>query len=252
MTLTMRENMPEIAIIPKPSENLERAVAEGGGVVAPLSNGTSGLIVGGSVPAQELTQLLIDHPSIGWIQLPSAGIESFAGTLAAHSERTWSSAKGAYAAPVAEHVLALTLALLRRLPDRVRAKSWGESMGSSLHSLRVVVIGAGGIALEIIRLFKAFNTHITVVRRRDEAVPSADRTVTTDALTEVLASSDVVVIAAALTDETKQLIGGRELRLLKETSILVNIARGGLVDTDALVAALAEGRLGLVDTEAGY
>lgn len=230
-------------MIPGPIDSLETAVIEGGGIVEPLSSDTVGLIVGGSVDLDELTRLLADHPSIGWIQLPSAGIEKYAEPMGAHPDRTWTSAKGAFAAPVAEHILALTLAMLRCLPMFARAKSWDEEHGSSLYGSRIVVIGAGGIALEAIRLFRAFDTSITVVRRSTEAVPTADRTVTTEALNDVLPTADVLVIAAALTGDTTGLIGDAELRLLKPSSILVNIARGKLVDTDALVDALAGNRL---------
>jgi phosphoglycerate dehydrogenase-like enzyme len=187
--------------------------------------------------------VLDEHPDLGWIQLPSAGIEAFADALAAHPDRTWTSAKGAYALPVAEHALALTLALLRNLPERVRATSWGTASGTSLHGLKAVVIGAGGVGLETVRLLKVFTTEVTVVRRQDIPVPSADQTVTTPALAGVLPDADVVIIAAALTAGTARLIGAAELELMKPGSILVNIARGGLVDTEALVAALAAGRI---------
>ena len=84
----------------------------------------------------------------------------------------WTSAKGAYAQPVAEHALALTLALLRVLPKRVRRDvSWStEPEGRSLYGLNVVIIGAGGIALELMRLLEPFDAHITIVRRSAEPV----------------------------------------------------------------------------------
>ena len=86
-------------------------------------------------------------PSIRWVQLPSAGIEAYADALAAHPGKVWTSAKGAYAKPVAEHALALSLALLRHLPERARARSWGPATGTSLHGMRALVIGAGGVGL---------------------------------------------------------------------------------------------------------
>ncbi len=253
---------PRLAILPEPDENLAQAVTSGGGTAGALSEQTTGLILSGHIGAHELSALLQRHPGIGWIQLPSAGVESYGPDLAAHPTLQWTSAKGAFARPVAEHALALTLALLRRLPDSVRATSWGEERGTSLYGLRVVVLGAGGIGQEITRLFKAFDTHITVLRRGTDAVPGADLTISTrtlradlgpaDAeadvelghtLADVLAEADVVVLAAALTAETKGLIGARELDRMKPSSILVNIARGGLVNTEALLAALTGGAL---------
>lgn len=234
---------PRIAVLPEPTASLSKAITAAGGTVVPLSAAADGLVVDFAADRRTVKTVLDEHPGLGWIQLPSAGIEAFAEALAAHPDRTWTSAKGAYARPVAEHALALVLALLRQLPERVRATSWGTPAGTSLHGLKAVVIGAGGVGLETLRLLKAFSTEVTVVRRQDIPVPSADRTVTTPALSRVLPDADVVIIAAALTAGTARLIGRAELDLMKPGSVLVNIARGGLVDTEALVAALAAGRI---------
>jgi phosphoglycerate dehydrogenase-like enzyme len=108
----------------------------------------------------------------------------------------------------------------------------------------VVIVGAGGIAVELLRLLAPFGVHTTIVRRADAAVPGAGRTVTVDRLHEALAGADVVVVAAALTAESSGLLGAAELDVLAPGAVVVNVARGGLVDTDALVAALESGRLG--------
>ncbi|MBL3700709.1 NAD(P)-dependent oxidoreductase [Leucobacter luti] len=196
----------------------------------------------GGTPA-ELHDTLAAHPGIPWVQLPSAGIEAFAASLRDHPGLIWTSAKGAFALPVAEHALALTLALLRELPERVRARSWAPASGTSLHGLHVVVVGAGGVGLEIVRLMKCFDTRVTVVRRRGEPVAAADRTVTDAELMAVLPTADVVVLAAAATPDTRQLIDAAALAALPAHAVLINIARGALVDTDALVAALGAGRI---------
>lgn len=93
-------------------------------------------------------------------------------------------------------------------------------------------------------LLAPFGTRNVVVRRRAEPVPGAERTVTTEHLHDELSRADVVVVAAALTTQTRALVGAPELSVMKPGAALVNIARGGLVDTDALVAALTSGRLG--------
>ncbi|NKX50722.1 hydroxyacid dehydrogenase, partial [Arthrobacter deserti] len=164
---------PRIAITPQPSQYLLETVAAAGGTVVPPSEPADGLIVDFGADKASVKSILDRNPGIGWIQLPSAGIEAYAEALAAHPDRTWTSAKGAYALPVAEHALALALALLRRLPERVRATSWGTPSGTSLHGLRVLVIGAGGVGLETVRLMKTFGTYVTVLRRQDIPVPSA-------------------------------------------------------------------------------
>ena len=106
-----------------------------------------------------------------------------------------------------------------------------------------MVVGGGGIAQEYIRLLKTWDVHVTAVRRRAGDVPGADRTVTTDRLDEVLPGAQVVMIAAAATEETRGMFDADRLALLDEDAVLVNVARGALVDTDALVQALAAGRL---------
>ena len=235
-----------IAVLPDPSPVFTAAVEAGGGEVAPLSAETRGLVWLSYARASELRDVLAAHPQIEWVQLPWAGVDAFSDILAAQARPglTVTSAKGAYAQPVAEHALALTLALLRVLPKRARATRWeAVPEGRSLYGLNVVIIGAGGIAHELLSLLAPFGAHVTVVRRSTEAVPGAALTVQTDRLHEVLPSADVVIVAAALTAGTRHLIGAPELALMPATANLVNIARGPLVDTAALVAALAAGEI---------
>ncbi|MGW8564800.1 D-isomer specific 2-hydroxyacid dehydrogenase family protein [Isoptericola sp. NPDC055881] len=220
-------------------------VAEAAGArLVPAGAETDALLwFGGDL--DELRTALAAAPGTRWVQLPSAGVDSYADDgLLASPGITWTSAKGAFARPVAEHALALTLATLRRLPQRARARSWGSQAGTSLFGADVLVLGAGGIARTYLDLLVPFGTRNVVVRRRAEPVPGAERTVTADHLHAELARADVVVVAAALTTQTRALIGAAELAAMKPGAVLVNIARGGLVDTGALVAALASGHLG--------
>jgi phosphoglycerate dehydrogenase-like enzyme len=235
-----------VAILPHPDPRFTEAVEQSGGVVGPLSAATRGLIWLSYARADELGDVLAENPQISWLQLPWAGVDAFSGVLAGHQrdDLLVTSAKGAYAQPVAEHALTLILASLRLIPERARARSWNAvPAGQSLYGLTVLIIGAGGIARELIRLLEPFGTRIVVVRRSVSAVPGADRTVQTGALGEELAGADVVVLAAALTDGTRHLIGAAELARMKPTAHLVNIARGPLIDSAALVAALSEGRI---------
>ncbi len=235
-----------IAILPEGSAVFAAAVVEAGGEVAPLSERTRGLIWLSYARAGELGDVLAAHPQLDWVQLPWAGIDAFSDVLTAHRRPGLlvTSAKGAFAQPVAEHALALALASLRVLPERARARSWNAvPSGESLYGRTVLIIGAGGIARELIRLLAPFGTENVVVRRSAEPVPGAARTVTTPALRDELPLADVVVVAAALTGDTRHLLGAAELGLMKKTAHLVNIARGPLVDTDALVAALRSGTI---------
>lgn len=222
------------------------AVTAAGGELAPLGPKTRGLLWLSYGGADALKATLDAHPSIEWVQLPYAGVDAFAGLLASHAGRSlplWTSAKGAYSQPVAEHALTLVLALLRVIPLRVRATSWptGPKTGTSLFGLSVLIVGAGGIAIELLRLLEPFGVHATIVRRTADEVAGAERTVTSERLRDVLPTADVVVIAAASTTGTHHLFGAPEFAMMKNSAVLVNIARGDLIDTDALVAALRSG-----------
>ena len=221
-----------------------RETLEAAGIpVVPLGEATRGLIWMGFHDPTGLAAALGSAPAVEWVQLPSAGSDDFANAGVLNPALTWTSAKGAYSRPVAEHALTLALAVLRRIPERSRATEWGEQAGTSLYNLRVVIVGAGGVAQELIRLLAPFNTSITVVRRKPEAVVGAARTVTADQLGDVLGSADVVFIAAALTITTQALVGADELAVMPKSAVLVNVARGGLVDLDALTTTLATGDL---------
>ena len=230
-----------IAVLPEPEPRFVAAVEAAGGVVEPLSERTRGIVWLSYQDAHDFPPVLAAHPGIGWVQLPFAGVDAFAAVLAAEQRPglVWTSAKGAYAQPVAEHALTLTLALLRVLPKRVRATNWSTAQeGTSLYGLNVVILGAGGIALELVRLLEPFGVRVTIVRRTPQPVPGAERTVSADRLDAVLPDADVVVVAAALTETTRRLFGAPQFAAMKPTAVFVNIARGGLVDTDALLAAL--------------
>jgi phosphoglycerate dehydrogenase-like enzyme len=191
-----------------------------------------------------LRSTLATRPGISWVQLPQAGVEQAFQAGVVDRQRRWTSAKGAFAEPVAEHALALTLAGLRQLKVRARARTWGKPAGESLFGQPVTVVGAGGIATVLLRLLEPFGTPVTIVRQHAEPVPGAVRTLTTQRLTEALAGARAIVLTAALTPQTRGLIGRAELAAMDPDSWLVNVARGGVVDTEALVDALRTGQIG--------
>jgi phosphoglycerate dehydrogenase-like enzyme len=190
----------------------------------------------------ELTGLLATLPHVRWVQLPFAGVDRFAGMFA--DGRTWTSAKGAYSEPVAEHALALGLAGLRGLGMRARAREWGEQGGIRLAGARITLLGGGGITEAFLRLVAPFGVDATVVRRHPTPVVGAAHVVGMDELHEALAGAKLVVLALALTPETRGIIGGAELERMDTDAWLVNVARGPHVVTDDLVAALRAGAIG--------
>lgn len=235
--------MTGVTVLPEDASWASDAVTAAGARLVPLGPQTEGLVWAGFHNVAGLTHALADAPDVRWVQLPSAGVDDFVTAGVLTPGIVWTSAKGAFARPVAEHALALTLAALRHLPERARASTWGEPNGTSLFGARVLVVGAGGVATELLRLLEPFEARTVVVRRRAVPLPRAGRTATGEHLLEELPGADVVVLAAALTDGTRALIGTAELAAMNPDAVLVNIGRGGLVDTDALVDALSRGSL---------
>ncbi len=151
--------------------------------------------------------------------------------------------------PVAAATLAMVLAVQHNLVVKdalVREGRWGDKTrwhGQGLTGASVGMVGLGNIGSEVLRLMAPFE--VTALAHDPHASPehAASLGARLVAFDELLASSDVVVLTAALTSETHHLIDEQALATLKPGAILVNMARGPLVDTDALVAALQDGRL---------
>jgi len=191
-----------------------------------------------------------------WVQSPAVGVGGLMFPELLASSIVITSARGIRARPIAEHILGVTIALARRLPHAIRAQHahhWaqdeleGPSSGvRTLQGARMGIIGLGAIGLELAKIAAPFGFTISAIRRRrDQPVPEGVEEVwPPDRRLDLLAKSDVVVIAAPHTPETKQLIGRRELDAMKRGAFLVNVARGKMIDDAAVIEALADGRLG--------
>jgi phosphoglycerate dehydrogenase-like enzyme len=221
---------------------LRGAVKDGGGVLVDDVTEADALVWTSPRDPDGLRALLARRPGLPWVQLPWAGIEHYLDVL--DDRRVWTAGQGIYADDVAEHVLALTLAGLRDLKKRALASSWQAPSGLSLRGANVTVLGAGGITRALVPLLAPLSVRLTVVRRRAEPFAGAVRTLPLEQRTEAIADADVVVVALALTPQTRGVIGRGELAAMKKTAWLINVARGGHVDTDALVDALARGAIG--------
>ncbi len=236
------EDGPRVALAPAGERAwLGEAVAAGGGVLVPPET-ARGLVWASTGGAAALASLLAEHPGIEWVQLPWAGIEPFVEVL--DEVHTWTCGKGVYAVPVAEHALALGLAGLRGLSVYARASTWAAPQGANLVGAEVTVVGGGGITEELLRLLEPFGAGVTVVRRRPGPMAGAREVVDPSRLLEVLPGRRLVVLALALTPETRGLIGADALAAMDDDAWLVNVARGAHVITDDLVAALAAGTIG--------
>jgi phosphoglycerate dehydrogenase-like enzyme len=234
---------PRIAVGPQAVAFASDAVVAGGGVVVGIEDHPDAVVWINGMDLAGVGRWLVEAPDVRWVQLPMAGIEPVVEAGLLDDRRIWTCAKGSYAEPVAEHVLALLLAGLRHLPTRVAARSWGTPAGTSLYDQKVTILGGGGITRSLLDLLAPFRVEATVVRRLPEPVPGAARTVGMSDLHEVLPDALAVVLALALTPETVGVVGAPELDLMSERAWLVNVARGRHVDTEALVGALAAGSI---------
>ncbi len=235
---------PRVAVGPVPSDYACRAIRSGGGEPAGVDAAADALVWLDPADLDGLRRALGVAVSARWIQLPMAGVEQVAAAGILDPERAWTSAKGAYAEPVAEHALALALAGLRSLRQRITARSWGEPAGQSLYDEPVTILGGGGVAASLLELLAPFRVAATVVRRGADPVAGAARTLPQARLHEALARARVVFLALALTPGTEQIIGSAELAVMDPGSWLINVARGRHVDTGALTAALRDRVIG--------
>jgi phosphoglycerate dehydrogenase-like enzyme len=189
-------------------------------------------------------------PKLRWIQLTSAGMDRAARSGLVESEFLLTSASGLHATPIGEYVLCVMLMFCKGAPRFVRAqerREWTRSMPQELLGKTVGVVGLGHIGGEVARLAKAFGCRVIATRRSAQAGATAEHVDTllpSTGLPELLRESDFVVLAIPLTNDTRHLIGEAELRTMKPGAVLINIARGAIVDEAALVRALKEGWIG--------
>jgi phosphoglycerate dehydrogenase-like enzyme len=192
----------------------------------------------------DLVEVLATHEGIRWVQLPWAGVEPYATAGVLDTAHTWTSGKGVYAGPVAEHALALALAGLRHLKSYSGARSWTAQAGRTLLDGQVTIFGGGGITQELVGLLRPFRARTTVVRKHPAALAGVDRVVGWADRDAALAGADVVFLALALTPETEHFMGRAQFETMADHAWLVNVARGRHVVTDDLVEALKRALIG--------
>ena len=216
------------------------AVRSAGGEVVDLA-GADTLVWADPGRADLYPEVLAAAAPLAWVQLPYAGIEPFARYL--DEDRIWTCGKGVYSEPVAELVMAGALTAFRDLHRFIPARTWGDRTGRNLLGASVTILGGGGITQSLVRLLEPWHCDITVVRRSSDPFRGANRTLATDRLKEALASADLVVVALALTPETAEIINRSSLGAMRPDAWLVNVARGGHVDHEALNSALRSGTI---------
>ena len=190
-----------------------------------------------------------------WVQAPAAGVAHMLSSELAASPIVLTSARGVRARAIAEHVMLMALALARQLPLVMRRQSeraWAldeiETAGTirTLHGRQIGVVGLGSIGAEVARLAAGFGMRVVATRRNADRPPpkGVAEVWPPEKLPDLMALSDVIVLSAALTAETRLLVNREVLAHVKRGAWLINIGRGQLVDDEAVIDALRDGRLG--------
>ena len=235
------------------------------------------VLMRGGLPGEVFDRLLARAPRLRWVHSAAAGVERVLTPGAVERGLTITNARGVFSRPIAEYVLAMILAVSRRLPgilELQRERTWQPLEGVEMSELTVGIVGLGSIGRTVARLASAFGARVVATRRNPgqakgpewsvDEEPAASETGASavvdaagienvqnveilggpEALPQLLGESDFVVLALPLTSETEGVMNAEALAAMGRGAWLINIARGRLVDERALERALREGRLG--------
>jgi phosphoglycerate dehydrogenase-like enzyme len=202
---------------------------------------------------------LTELTCLRWIQLPSAGANGYTQRPALHETIAVTNSSGVFGVPGAEHAVALMLAFARQLPihfDQQRRKVWKRNPAClEVQDATVGIIGLGDIGSEIAKRAKGLGAAVLAVKRSPtDCPPYVDQMFALNEIDHVLASSDFLVMALPLTEETHGFLDEKRIQRMKRGAIFINVGRGSTVDEAALIQALRGGRLGgagldVTDTE---
>lgn len=186
-----------------------------------------------------LSHPIENFPNLRYIQLTSAGFDRVdMDYVAAHGIEIYN-ARGVYSIPMAEFALCGVLQLYKQAAffrENQRQHLWEKHRGlSELCGKQVLIVGCGSVGNECAKLFAAFGCRVTGVDLFLREDSLYDKILPLKQLDEALKAADIIVLTLPLTEQTKHLINDERLGLLNPTAVLVNIARGAIVDTEALL-----------------
>ncbi len=189
--------------------------------------------------SSDLDRKFTAMPNVKVMQLLSAGVEDVVDSIPDGVQLC--DARGVHGPAVAELVLALILASQRRLPHFFDAQSrgaWEDAEADDLVDKKVIIVGAGDLGEQTAKRLQGFGSEPIMV-----AHSARDGVHATDELPDLLPQADIVVLTLPLTDQTEGMVDADFLAAMPDDALLINVARGKIVDTDALLAELTSGRL---------
>jgi phosphoglycerate dehydrogenase-like enzyme len=206
------------------------------------------VLIGG----HSLTDAIVNAaPTLKWVQSTATGVESFLAPALLSRGIPLTNFRGVPAAALADHAMALMLAFARGLPELATYQARGAwrmrtagMLGFDLTGQRLGIVGFGAIGRALAKRARSFDMDVWALRRtQGEEHPDVSRMLTLDDLPELMAACDHVVLALPSTPETRGVISAELLSHMRPSSFFYNVARGDLVDQDALIEALSQGRL---------
>ena len=207
------------------------------------------------VPGPWNKDLLAAAGRLRWVHFDWAGVDSQLYPALVEGDVVVTNAADMFSIPMADHVLGMMLGVARALLTCARrspehlwhargARKAITEMVYELNGATVGIVGYGGIGRAVAQRAKGFGMTVLAMRRRPQPDEFADEVWGADRLEELLRRSDYLALSCALTDETRGMIGERELALMKPGAVIVNVARGAVIDEPAMIEALRSGRLG--------
>lgn len=195
---------------------------------------------------------IAEAPNLRWVQTYGAGVEwLLSDAVVARDDLRVTNARGIHAQPIAEHVFGMILAFTRRIDGSVlqqQTQAWkpAELTGSlrNLDGKTLGIVGLGAIGRRLAEVGKAFAMRVIGTRSSGAETPSVDRTYGPEGLRQVIAESDYIVNALPYTAATRHAFDREALAAARPDAVIINIGRGGTIDTEALVAALKANKLG--------
>lgn len=195
---------------------------------------------------QDAEPLLQAAPHVRWVHSLSDGVERLLTKSMMERPIILTNSHGIHDRAVSEHTMAMLLSWYRRIPDAVRNQSahrWNRPKGQTLFGKTILIVGFGGIGRAIAQRAKVFETRVLAVKKHISTELFADHVYNQEEILSVLPEADIVIAALPATPETEKFFGEKEFKAMKKSALFINIARASIVDENALLCALKEGKI---------
>lgn len=236
----------DVSVLTKAQRESIGAAAKARGFEAVFTEG--GALTDAEVYFGANAEILKAAPGLRWMSVPSAGADQYIAPVSARGDVVLTCSSGAYGVTIAEHVVMVTLEMMRRQADyngMVARREWVRTLPvRSIRDSRVTLLGAGDIGQEVAKRLRAFGPRAIVGVNRSGRAPEGvfDAVCTIGELDALLPSTDLLVMSLPGTKATLRAMDERRLKLLPADAFIVNVGRGSSLDQAALVCQLKEGR----------